>query len=128
MPLAILVLPADMAQKDKDSYQTLIYNLTQANGMRFQVLNSLTANDLALAGPALKVVIAFPPDPGLAALTAAAPGVQFLAVGIPNLANSSQPVIHRSQWLPGGPAGLPGRLHCRLGCPGVEGRHSLPEG
>ncbi|MGD0749836.1 MAG: hypothetical protein ABSA23_00330 [Anaerolineales bacterium] len=88
MPLAILVLPADMAQQDKDSYQTLIYGLTQANGMRFQVLNSLTADDLALVGPALKVVIAFPPDPGLAALTAAAPGVQFLAVDIPNLATA----------------------------------------
>ena len=88
MPLAILVLPADMAQKDKDSYQTLIYALTQANGMRFQVLNSLSTDDLALVGPALKVVIAFPPDPGLAALTAAAPGVQFLAVGIPNLASA----------------------------------------
>jgi hypothetical protein len=88
-PLAILVLPADMAQKDKDSYQTLIYNLTQANGMRFQVLNTLTDNDLALAGPSLKVVITFPPDPGLAALTAAAPGVQFLAVDIPNLATAA---------------------------------------
>jgi hypothetical protein len=89
MPLAILVLPADMAQKDKDNYQTLIYNLTQANGMRFQVLNTLTDNDLTLAGPSLKVVITFPPDPGLAALTAAAPGVQFLAVDIPNLATAA---------------------------------------
>ena len=56
--------------------------------MRFQVLNALTADDLALAGSGLKVVIAFPPDPGLAALTAAAPGVQFLAVDIPNLATA----------------------------------------
>ena len=88
MPLAILVLPADMAQPDKDNYQTLVYGLTQAKGMRFQVLNSLTADDLALVGSALKVVIAFPPDPGLAALTAAAPGVQFLAVDIPNLATA----------------------------------------
>jgi hypothetical protein len=89
MPLAILILPADMAQKDKDSYQTLIYNLTQASGMRFQVLNTLTDNDLTLAGPSLKVVITFPPDPGLAGLTAAAPGVQFLAVDIPNLATAA---------------------------------------
>jgi hypothetical protein len=85
LPLAILVLPADMPQKDKDSYQTLVYDLTQADGMRFQVLNTLSADDLTLAGPGLKVVIAFPPDPGLAALTAAAPGVQFLAVDIPDL-------------------------------------------
>jgi len=85
MPLAILVLPADMPQKDKDSYQTLIYNLTQTAGLRFQVLNKLTATDLALNGPALKVVIALPPDPGLAQVAAAAPDVEFLAVGIPDL-------------------------------------------
>lgn len=85
MPLAILVLPADMPQKDQDSYQTLVYDLTQANGMRWQVLNSLSPADLALVGPALKVVIALPPDPGLAALTAAAAGVEFLAVDIPDL-------------------------------------------
>lgn len=84
-PLTILVLPADMPQKDKDSYQTMIYDLAQANGMRFQVLNKLSSTDLALNGPALKVVIALPPDPGLAAAAAAAPGVQFLAVGIPDL-------------------------------------------
>ncbi len=89
VPLAILVLPADMPQKEKDSYQTLVYDLAQANGMRWQVLNSLTPTDLALTGPALKVVIALPPDPGLAALTAAAPGVQFLAIGIPDLPAAS---------------------------------------
>ena len=89
IPLAILVLPADMPQKEKDGYQTLVYDLAQANGMRWQVLNNLTAADLALAGPALKVVIALPPDPGLAALTAAAPGVQFLAIGIPDLPAAS---------------------------------------
>jgi hypothetical protein len=85
LPLAILVLPADMPQKDKDSYQKLVYDLTQANGMRWQVLNTLTPADLALVGPALEVVIALPPDPGLAVLTTAAPNVQFLAIGIPDL-------------------------------------------
>jgi len=89
MPLAILVLPASMPQKDKDSYQTLVYDLTQANGMRWQVLNALTPADLALVGPDLKVVIALSTDPGLAALTAAAPEVQFLAVGIPDLPAAS---------------------------------------
>jgi hypothetical protein len=85
IPLTILVLPADMSQNEKDSYQTLVYDLAQANGMRWQVLNSLTPADLALVGPALKVVVALPPDPGLAALAAATPGVQFLAIGIPDL-------------------------------------------
>jgi hypothetical protein len=88
-PLAILVLPTDMPQKDKDSYETLVYELTQANNMRWQVLNTLTPADLALVGPALQVVIALPPDPGLAALTAAVPGVQFLAIGIPDLPAAS---------------------------------------
>jgi hypothetical protein len=85
VPLTILVLPADMAQKDKDKTQTMIYDLAQSNGMRFQVLNRLTSEDLAFAGPALKIVITLPPDPGLTSLAAAAPGVQFLAIGIPDL-------------------------------------------
>jgi hypothetical protein len=85
-PLTILVLPADMPRAESDQYQTLVYDLAQANGMRFQVRNVLTPDDLVFEGAALKVVIVLPPDPGLAALTAAAPGVQFLAVGIPGLA------------------------------------------
>jgi hypothetical protein len=88
VPLAILVVPADMPQAQSDQYQTLVYNLAQTNGMRFQVRNVLSNADLTSEGSALKVVIALPPDPGLAALTAAAPGVEFLAIGIPNLASA----------------------------------------
>jgi hypothetical protein len=88
-PLTILVLPANMPQADSDQYQKLVYDLTQANGMRFQARNVLTPADVAFEGPALKIVVALPPDPGLAVLTAAAPGVQFLAVGIPGLAAAS---------------------------------------
>jgi hypothetical protein len=89
IPLTILVLPADMPQAKSDQYQTLVYDLAKTNGMRFQVRNVLTPADVALEGPALKVVVALPPDPGLAVLTAAAAGVQFLAVGIPGLAAAS---------------------------------------
>jgi hypothetical protein len=89
LPLTILVVPADMPQADSDKYQSLVYNLAQMNGMRFQVRNMLTPADLAFEGSALKVVVALPPDPGLAALTSAAPGVQFLAIGIPGLAAAS---------------------------------------
>ena len=84
-PLAILVLPADMPQKDKDSYQKLIYDLTQVNGLRFQVLNMITADDLAINAPGLKIVVMLAPVPGLASLTASAPGVQFLSIGVPDL-------------------------------------------
>ncbi len=87
-PLTILVLPADMAQAESDRYQTLVYGLAQASGMRFQVRNVLSPADVALEGPALKIVVVLPPDPGLAELATAAPGVQFLAVGIPGLAEA----------------------------------------
>jgi hypothetical protein len=85
-PLVILVLPADMDQAASDQYQKLIYDLAQANGMRFQVRNTLAFSDIEFEGLALKVVIVLPPYPDLASLVAAAPGVQFLAVGIPDLA------------------------------------------
>jgi hypothetical protein len=84
-PLVILVLPADMPAEESSLYQGTIYDLAQANGMRFQVLNSLTPQDIQLEAGALKVVIALPPDPGLSVLVAAAPSVQFLAVNIPGL-------------------------------------------
>lgn len=84
-PLTILVIPADMPQEESALYQKAVYDLAYAAGMRFQVLNTLTAFDMELAGQALKAVVVFPPDPGLAELTARAPQAQFLAVGIPGL-------------------------------------------
>ena len=99
IPLAILVLPADMDQELSDQYQTLVYDLAQSAGMRFQVRNTLTVEDLE---PALRVVIILPPDPGLAELAPAAPQAQFLAVNLPDivaggnvslLANTTRPDI-----------------------------------
>jgi hypothetical protein len=81
-PLAILVLPADLDPDTSNLYQKTVYDLTQASGLRFQVRNTLTTADLE---PALKVVIALPPDPGIAALAAVAPQVQFLAINIPDI-------------------------------------------
>ena len=83
VPLAVLVLPADMDPETSDIYQKTVYDLTQASGMRFQVRNSLSTADLE---PGLKVVIALPPDPGIAELAAAAPDVQFLSINIPGVA------------------------------------------
>ena len=82
-PLAVLVLPADMDKTTSDNYQKTVYELAQQSGMRFQVRNSYSAGDLE---PGLKIVIALPPDPGVAALAAAAPQVQFLAINIPGVA------------------------------------------
>jgi hypothetical protein len=85
VPLAILVLPATLDPESSNLYQKTVYDLTQASGMRFQVRNSLTPDDLE-AG--LQIVIALAPDPGIAALAAAAPNVQFLAINIPEVTPS----------------------------------------
>ena len=82
-PLALLVLPADLDKPTSDLYQKTVYDLAIASGFRFQVRNGITPEDLA--DPTLKVVIAFPPDPGVANYAPTAPNVQFLAVNIPNL-------------------------------------------
>ena len=81
-PLAILVVPADMDKASSDAAQKIVYDLAQASGMRFQVRNSFSQGDLE---PSLKILIALPPDPGIVALAAAAPGVQFLAINIPGI-------------------------------------------
>jgi hypothetical protein len=84
IPLAILVLPSDLDPVMYDMYQTTVYDLAQQAGFRFQVRNTLSEVDLE---PALRVVIALPPDPGpgIAALAAAAPQTQFLAINIPGI-------------------------------------------
>ncbi len=84
-PLAILLIPSDLNADLATAYQSAIYGLAQAAGLRFQVLNSLSAEELALE-PNLKIVVALPPDPGIASLAAAAPQAQFLAVNIPGVA------------------------------------------
>lgn len=81
-PLVILVLPADLNEQESQAYQSAVYDLAQSAGFRFQVRNQLDQADLE---PALKIVIALPPDPGLASLAAAAPQTQFLAVNIPGI-------------------------------------------
>lgn len=82
VPLAILVLPANMDAETSNLYQKTVYDLAQASGMRFQVRNSLTSADLE---PGLKIVISLPPDPGIAALAAATPDAQFLAINVPDV-------------------------------------------
>ncbi len=82
VPLAILILPATLDPESSNLYQKTVYDLTQTSGMRFQVRNTLTPADLE---PGLKIIIALAPDPGIAALAAAAPNVQFLAINIPEI-------------------------------------------
>jgi hypothetical protein len=81
-PLAVLVVPADLDSETSNLYQKTVYDLAQASGFRFQVRNTLAPADLE---PGLKVVIALPPDPGIAELATAAPNVQFLTINIPEV-------------------------------------------
>jgi hypothetical protein len=81
-PMAILIIPADMPDSDSKLYQKTVYDLAQQSGLHFQVRNTLTPAEL---DPNVKVVVALPPDPGIAALAASAPQTQFLAVNIPGV-------------------------------------------
>jgi hypothetical protein len=81
-PMAMLLIPADLPDSLSQLYQETVYKLAQESGLRFQVRNSLSPAEL---DPSLKVVVALPPDPGIAALAAAAPETQFLAVNIPGV-------------------------------------------
>ncbi len=82
VPLAILVMPADLDKSISDAYQKEVYDLAQGSGLRFQVRNTLTAAEIE---PGLQIAIVLPPDPGIAALAAAAPKVQFLAINLPGV-------------------------------------------
>jgi len=82
VPLAILVLPTTLDADTTNLYEKTVYDLAQSAGMRFQVRNTLTTADFE---PGLQIVIALPPDPGIAALASAAPTVQFLAIDIPGV-------------------------------------------
>jgi hypothetical protein len=82
-PLAVLIVPAELDLDTSNLYQKTVYDLSQQSGYRFQVRNTFSTSDVA--EPGLKIVIVVSTDPGIAALAAAAPQVQFLAINIPNI-------------------------------------------
>jgi hypothetical protein len=71
-----------MEKADSDAYQKVVYDLAQQSGLRFQVRNSYGLTDI---DSTLRIAISLPPDPGIAALAAAAPQVQFLAINMPSV-------------------------------------------
>ena len=81
-PMAVLLAASGSDQAQVSRLQTTLNDIITTAGLRWQVRQQLTANDLI---PSLRLVVAVPPDPGLAELVAAAPGTQFLALGIPGL-------------------------------------------
>lgn len=80
-PLAVLLAPQGANPAWVGALQPRLAESAEKAGLRFQVRPSLSAAELGQ----LKVALVLPPDPGLAALAAAAPQAQFLAVGIPGI-------------------------------------------
>ena len=81
-PVAVLLATSGADQAQVSLLQTTLNDIILTAGLRWQVRQQLTKNDLI---PSLRLVVVVPPDPGLAELVAVAPDTQFLAVGIPGL-------------------------------------------
>lgn len=86
IPTVILVAPATGDQSLVGVFKADLTKKTAGIGWSFKSQTSLTATDLQ---PGVKVVMALPPDPGLAAMAPAHPLTQFVAVGITGLQPSS---------------------------------------
>jgi hypothetical protein len=83
--VVLLALPGSDAAKTAELEATLT-GLAAQDGLTFEVMTEL--NDLQLA-PETRLVVTLPPDPGVANLAAANPQVQFLVLGIPGVAVTS---------------------------------------
>jgi len=84
--MAALLAPDGADQMLAKSLQTDLNDVFTRAGLHWQVREQLAPADLTSS---LKLVVALPPDPGIAQLAVAAPETQFLAVGIPGLTASS---------------------------------------
>jgi hypothetical protein len=85
-PLAVLLASPGADQALVNSLQTSLNDIIVASGLRWQVRQQLSTDDLV---PELRLVVVVPPDPGLAKLVVAAPDTQFLALGISGLETAS---------------------------------------
>ena len=81
-PLAVLLAPPGSDTQLTQTWQTALNAQITSAGLRWLVRQRLNPEDLT---PELRLVIVLPPDPGIAALAAAAPQTQFLAVQIPGV-------------------------------------------
>jgi hypothetical protein len=80
--LAILLAPPGADPGQVEDLERTLAELAAAAGMDFQMRANMAPGDLE---PNLRILAALPPDPGLQGLVAAAPGTQFLGIGIPGL-------------------------------------------
>jgi hypothetical protein len=97
IPLALLLAPQGSDARQVKAASAALSNLSAREGVRWELRQTISKADLT---PDLRLVIAFLPAPGLEEIIQAAPGVQFLAVGMPGLqasANLSQVSAQGSQ-------------------------------
>jgi hypothetical protein len=80
--VAVLLAGPQADQAQVSQLQASLNDIVTAAGLRWQLRQQMAASDLT---PSVRLVVAVPPDPGLAELVAAAPKTQFLALGISGL-------------------------------------------
>ena len=80
--MVILAAPGDADSDQVSSIKATLSSLAATSHLDFQTRPALATGDLSSSS---KVVVVFPPDPGLAELTKSYPGTQFVAVGIQGL-------------------------------------------
>jgi len=80
--MAVLLASSGTDQAYVSYLQTALNDIITGSGLHWQVRGQLSPEDLV---PVLRLVVAVPPDPGLAGMAASAPDTQFLALDMPGL-------------------------------------------
>ena len=93
-PAVLLVAPDKADPNLAADVKAVLQELAAASGIELRVQTGLSAGDLK---PEVKVVVALPPDPGLAQLAAGAPQVQFAGVGLDGVGASANLSLVGSQ-------------------------------
>lgn len=93
-PRAVLVVPPGANSAQAEQLQEILSELSASQELELEVTPSLSPKDLIAD---LRVVIAVPPDPGLADLAARAPDTQFVGIAIPGLQPSANLTVIDSQ-------------------------------
>ena len=84
-PLLVLLVPPEADPALAESLEPQFAQLALEEGLRFQIRQSISAEETASE---VDYLIALPPAPGLDGIVTAAPDTRFLAAGIPNLPES----------------------------------------
>jgi hypothetical protein len=92
--LTILLVPPGADPELASQLESVLEGLAAEAGMRLEIRGTLAQAKLT---PQVKVVVALPPDAGLARLATATPGTKFLAVGVPGVQPATNLVLTSSQ-------------------------------